>query len=335
MIKKYKSNEKGIALMAVLWVLVILIALATEFAYSMKMEVNTTRNYKENAESYYLSKAGINLALAELFKAARFHSIHEEHGWVIGNILPVSTETQLPFTTTTQDRNEQKIIIQDFDIVNRTNIELKNGTVTYTIQDENGKISINSANKNTLNKLLEFSGVEDKIEQNTISDSILDWIDADKNHRLNGAEDDYYRKQNPPYFTKNGKIETFDELLKIHGMTKEILYGSKDKVDEDKKYKGIINHLTIYKIPTVNPNTASKEVLDVLFEPEQVNKILKNIYSKGFHSNTLSNFFRIKSTGKITGSSTEHSVEVVVEKSVTDGKPKMVIHYWNDNLLSS
>ena len=335
MIKKYKSNEKGIALMAVLWVLVILIALATEFAYSMKMEVNTTRNYKENAESYYLSKAGINLALAELFKVARFHSIHEEHGWVIGNILPMSTETQLPFTTTTQDRNEQKIIIQDFDIVNRTNIELKNGTVTYTIQDENGKISINSANKNTLNKLLEFSGVEDKIEQNTISDSILDWIDADKNHRLNGAEDDYYRKQNPPYFAKNGKIETFDELLKIHGMTKEILYGSKDKGDEDKKYKGIINHLTIYKIPTVNPNTASKEVLDILYEPEQVNKILKNIYSKGFHSNTLSNFFRIKSTGKITGSSTEHSVEVVVEKSVTDGKPKMVIHYWNDNALGS
>ena len=335
MIKKYKSNEKGIALMAVLWVLVILIALATEFAYSMKMEVNTTRNYKENAESYYLSKAGINLALAELFKVARFHSIHEEHGWVIGNILPMSTETQLPFTTTTQDRNEQKIIIQDFDIVNRTNIELKNGTVTYTIQDENGKISINSANKNTLNKLLEFSGVEDKIEQNTISDSILDWIDADKNHRLNGAEDDYYRKQNPPYFAKNGKIETFDELLKIHGMTKEILYGSTDKGDEDKKYKGIINHLTIYKIPTVNPNTASKEVLDVLFEPEQVNTILKNIYSKGFHSNTLSNFFRIKSTGKITGSSTEHSVEVVVEKSVTDGKPKMVIHYWNDNALGS
>ena len=67
-----------------------------------------------------------------------------------------------------------------------------------------------------------------------------------------------------------------DELLKIRGMTKEILYGSKNKGDEDKKYKGIINHLTIYKIPTVNPNTASKEVLDILYEPEQVNKILKN-----------------------------------------------------------
>ena len=118
-------------------------------------------------------------------------------------------------------------------------------------------------------------------------------------------------------------------------MTKEILYGSANKNDGDKKYKGIVNYLTTYKIPVVNPNTASKEVLDILFEPEQVNKILKNIYSKGFHSNTLSNFFRIKSTGKITGSGTEHSVEAVIEKSITDGKPKMVIHYWNDNAIKS
>ena len=145
--KMLKNNQKGIALMAVLLVLVILIALATEFAYSMKTEVNTTRNYKENAESYYLSKAGINLALAELFKDARFHSIHEEYGWITGNILPAATGTELPPTSVTQDRTEKEKTVQDFDIVNRTNIELQNGTVTYTIQDENGKISINSANK--------------------------------------------------------------------------------------------------------------------------------------------------------------------------------------------
>ena len=102
--KMLKNNQKGIALMAVLWVLVILIALATEFAYSMKTEVNTTRNYKENAESYFLSKAGINLALAELFKDARFHSIHEEYGWITGKILPLATGAKLPSATITQDK---------------------------------------------------------------------------------------------------------------------------------------------------------------------------------------------------------------------------------------
>ena len=82
--KKLNSNQSGIALMIVLWVLVLLMALATEFAFSMKMEVNTTRNYKEDTESYYLAKAGLNLALAELLKDASFHSIHDEYGWITG-----------------------------------------------------------------------------------------------------------------------------------------------------------------------------------------------------------------------------------------------------------
>ncbi|MEK9629113.1 MAG: hypothetical protein VW455_08825 [Nitrospinota bacterium] len=342
---KPDNNQKGIALIAVLWVLVILIALATEFAFSMKMEVNTTRNYKEDTESYYLSKAGLNLALAELFKEARFHSIHEEHGWITGNIKPTGSQTgnqtgaqpQNPATETTEELEGEEEV-QDFDIVNRTDIELENGTITYTIRDENGKISINSADKNTLDKLLEYSGVEDKIERSTISDSILDWIDADKNHRLNGAEDDYYRQQSPPYFAKNGKIETLDELLKVRGITKEILYGSEDEgedeEDDEKQYKGIVNFLTVYKIAAVNPNTASKEVLEILYQPEQVSEILGNISSKGYHSDTLSNFFRITSTGKITDSRTEHTVEAVVEKTVKDGTPQMVIHYWNDNVLN-
>ena len=341
--KKLKDNQRGIALMAVLWVLVLLIALATEFAFSMKMEVNTTRNYKEDTESYYLSKAGLNMAMAELFKEARFHSIHPEHGWIIGNVLTASIANKSTSSPGQEDPDTEESqgqdglgeeeTVQDFDIVNRTDIKLENGSITYTIRDENGKISINSASKNTLDKLLQFSGVEDKIERSTISDSILDWIDTDKNHRLNGAEDDYYRKQNPPYYAKNGPIETIDELLKIRGMTEEILYGSEESDDEDKK-TGIANHLTIYKISTVNPNTASEEVLNILFEAKQASKILINRNTKGFHSNTLSNFFHITSTGKIAGSRTEHTVKAIVEKSISGKKAQMTIHYWNDNVLN-
>lgn len=334
--KKLKNNQKGIALMAVLWVLVILIALATEFAFSMKMEVNTTRNYKEDMESYYLSKAGLNLAMAELFKESLFHSIHEEHGFIVGNAKPVKKETDSPSSAETErESGGAEETGQGFDIVNRTDIELENGTITYEITDENGKISINSADKNTLDKLLKYAGIEEKIERSTISDSILDWIDADKNHRLNGAEDDYYRRQNPPYFAKNGEIETLDELLKIRGMTKEILYGSDDETDEEEKqFKGIVNLLTVYKIPAVNPNTASEEVLNILFTPDQVEEILVNRSLKGYHSNSLSSVFRITSTGKIANSHTEHTIEAVVEKSITGGEAQLVIHYWNDNVLN-
>ena len=256
--------------MAVLWVLVLLIALATEFAFSMKMEVNTTRNYKEDTESYYLSKAGLNMAMAELFKEARFHSIHPEHGWIIGNVLTASiankstssSEQEDPDTEESQrqDGLGEEETVKDFDIVNRTDIKLENGSITYTSRDENGKISVNSASKNTLDKLLQFSGVEDKIERSTISDSILDWIDTDKNHRLNGAEDDYYRTQNPPYYAKNGPIETIDELLKIRGMTEEILYGSEESDDEDKKTDIVTRNSALRVPPAVTRLTVHRRL---------------------------------------------------------------------------
>jgi len=332
--KRLNSNQNGIALMIVLWVLVLLIALATEFAFSMKMEVNTTRNYKEDTESYYLAKAGINLAVAELLKKARFHSIHEEHGWIMGKEVPVPGVDSNPSDSATSDSTageEEEAL--EFDIVNRTDIELESGTITYTIQDENGKISINSSSKLVLNKLLAYSGVKEKLKQDTISDSILDWIDGDKNHRLNGAEDDYYRTQRPPYYAKNGKIETLGELLKIRGITEEILYGSTEESEEDKEYKGIAQFLTVYKYPSVNPNTASEEVLNIIYSPEQAAVILNNRTSKGYHSNSLSTLFRVTATGKIQGSRTEHTLEAVFEKTGTGDKVNMVTHYWNDNVL--
>jgi general secretion pathway protein K len=326
MMKRLKSNQNGIALMIVLWVLVLLIALATEFAFSMKMEVNTTRNYKEDTESYYLAKAGINLALAELIKNVRFHSIHEEHGWIMGKAVPVAGANSTPGQESADPEEE----VQEFDIVKRTDIELENGTITYTIRDENGKISINSASKDTLNKLLAYSGVSEKLAQDTISDSILDWVDTNKNHRLNGAEDDYYRTQNPPYYAKNGKIETLNELLKIRGITKEILYGSEE---EDGEYKGIAQFLTVYKYSSVNPNTASEEVLNIINTPEQTAEILSNRAEKGYHSNSLSTLFRVTATGKMQGSRTEHTLEAVFERTGTGENTHMVTHYWNDNVL--
>jgi general secretion pathway protein K len=330
--KRLNSNQNGIAMMIVLWVLVLLIALATEFAFSMKMEVNTTRNYKEDSEGYFLAKAGLNLALAELIKDVSFHSIHDEHGWITGKLASKEEQSSNPGKAPKTEEPEEEAA-QEYNIVNRTDIELENGTITYTIRDENGRIPVNSTNKNVLNKLLAYSGVSEKVNQDIISDSILDWIDTNKNHRLNGAENDYYRTQSPPYYAKNGKIETIDELLKIRGITEEILYGSSDVDEDDKDYKGIAQFLTVYEVKSINPNTASEEILSILYTPEQVTEILKNRASKGYHSNSLSTLFRVTATGKIQGSRTEHTLEAVFEKTGSGDNKKMVTHFWNDNVL--
>ncbi len=321
-----ENNQNGLAMMVVLWVLVLLMALATEFAYSMKTEVNTTRNHKEDIEAYQLARAGITLAQAEILKPARFHSIHPEHGWISGQSKAPANPAGQPARFSQQDKKESP---PDYVPIPRTDLPLGNGRLSYTIRDENSKIGINNAPRSVLIKALERAGVEIGEERDTIADSILDWIDADSNHRINGAEDDHYQGLTPPYSCKNAPIESMDELLKVRGMTEEILNGS--ETDDEDARPGLRALFTPYAVPAVNPNTADPAVLSILYNESQVEEILRLREEKGYYNDTVSSHFRIEATGHIDGSRTRHSIAAVILKSGTREKPVLLTQYWNDN----
>lgn len=344
--RRPEKNQNGIAMMVVLWVLVLLIALATEFAFSMKMEVNTTRNFKEDIESYYLSKAGIALAMAEIIKPARFHSIHPDHGWISGK--PQAPKKDSIENNETGDnrknRNFAGIVPVDesedskekekeYQVIEREKIPFGNGEITYTITDENGKIAINKASRGVLLKVMKYAGVELGVERDIIVDSILDWIDQDSHHRINGAEEEYYKNEGLPYTAKNGRIEILTELLKIRGMTEEIFYGPRGNENGALKYKGLEKILTVYDASPVNPNTASPEVLSVLFEQTQVQEILQSRKEKGYYNDTTSTHFRIYSTGSFSDGGTRHTISVVLEKPKAVQGSGLLTHYWNDNFI--
>jgi len=58
-----------------------------------------------------------------------------------------------------------------------------------------------------------------------IADCILDWLDADAEDRENGAEADFYAALDPPYAPRNGLPQSFEELLLVNGVTRELLFG--------------------------------------------------------------------------------------------------------------
>lgn len=335
-------------MMVVLWVLVLLMALATEFAFSMKMEVNTTRNFKEDIESYHLAKAGIALAMSEILTPARFHSVHPEHGWIYGKPLPSekNSDTKDPqtkgaklkefeiqkfeiFNPDARGGGEKAEDVKEYEVVTRQEVPFGNGTISYSITDENSKISINTASRGVLIKVLEFSGVEVGEERDIIADSILDWIDQDSNHRINGAENDYYQDQDPPYNAKNGMLESLEELLKVRGMTKELFFGSSE--GETKKHIGLEQIFTVYDATPVNPNTASPEVLSILFGKKEIDEILRLKSEKGYYNETTSTHFRIRSTGKLGASKTRHTISAVMEKPKGAANAGLLTHHWNDN----
>ena len=68
-----------------------------------------------------------------------------------------------------------------------------------------------------------------------LADAILDFIDEDDDIRTYGAESEYYQSLPNPYSAKNGQLSTFEELLKVRGVTPELLFG------EDANRNGLLD----------------------------------------------------------------------------------------------
>lgn len=80
--------------------------------------------------------------------------------------------------------------------------------------------------------------------------AILDWLDSDQETRFpNGAEDDYYLQQKPPYRTGDRRFDEASELLRVRGITPEI-------------YAKLQPYVTVLAQATpINVNTAPPPVL--------------------------------------------------------------------------
>jgi DNA uptake protein ComE-like DNA-binding protein len=332
-----KNNENGIALILVLWVMVLLIALGTEFALSMKTEINTTRNFKEDAETYYLAKAGMNLAKAEILSDAQFHSWTEEKGYIFGPVISGNNEDGNKASTKVQPQTQQEEELEAPEPPQRTELTLGKGFIHYSIRDENGKININTASRDVLIKVLAANGLLLGSDRDTIVDSILDWIDKNDQHRVNGAESDYYQGLSPAYSAKNGPLDSLEELLQVRGVTPELFYGSEEYQSQEssgaENAPGLARIFTVQKVSQFNPNTAERVVLEIMYPENQVNEILAKKEERGWYNQSKSTHFKIEATGTLEHSPTQHTVVAIIEKQKTGDKATLLTRYWNDNLI--
>ena len=331
--------EEGIALMMTLWIMVLLFAIATEFTHATRTEINTTKNFKEEIESYYFAQAGINLAITEILQDAKFHTLDEEGEIVFG---------RKSFKENLQDTENSAVTEGEVDISDRTNvvnlissenrkeIKLGKGRFSYSIKDINGKLNLNIIPRDTIIKILEQSGIEAGSLRDTIADSILDWRDKDDLHRFNGAEDEYYLTLSPPYECKNDFFDSVEELILVKGMTEEILYGTENTQKNKKsgqRFLGIYDMLTVQNIEFINPNTADEKLLEILFSPDEAEAILLSRMQNGKYDNSKSSHFIVESTGFLNDSSIKRTIKATFEK-IGFGRPSFILtRYWNDNKI--
>lgn len=322
-------NERGVALLLIMWVLFLLSVISAEFAFSMRTDFTVTLNFKEEMEAYYLARAGINQAIAKI--------LHQK--------------------MLTDQRNRLKNLSLDEEYMDDSYQtpdwakNMGNGTFAYELTDEQGKININSLRKNNsldrkiIRCLLEnAAGVEDESTQNTIIDSIIDWMDTDDLYKTSGAEEDYYQGLSPPYHCKNGPFDTVEELLLVQGVTQEILFGNKTTdPEEEKQYPGIGRYLTVWTSGKFDIKTAKLLPIscklgedaaenegnrrqDLLDEEDDIGGPRKEEIPP-------SPFWTIKATGYSRNQSSKRTIMATITLTGKKNIPTVKFLYWDDNYM--
>ncbi len=139
------------------------------------------------------------------------------------------------------------------------------GEIQLNIDFENGRRNIKTMTREDWRMLFDQAGIPNT-KWDSMLDCLDDWQDEGDLHLGNGAESDdpFYEKRN--YECKNAPVDTVDELLLIKNWGEEVLYGTPPDEEEntDDPITGIAQYLTVWGDGKVNPNCASRNILETL-----------------------------------------------------------------------
>ncbi len=173
------SCQAGLALVAVLWVLVLLSLLAANLSQGSRSNARLAQNLVAATQGKYASEAGMQWALWSLQQAP-------DEQWLA-------------------DGSVQLLQLDDI-------------AVRVALQDESGKVDLNAAPVELLSGLFVAAEL-DGASADALADAIMDWRDDDDLRRLNGAEDDDYLAAGREDGAKDAPFDKVEELQLVLGMT--------------------------------------------------------------------------------------------------------------------
>ncbi len=177
------QKQQGVALIIVLWISVLLAVISGSYVLLSRTEMLQARYLLDSTRALYFAEAGIHRAAYEL---------------------------RNPDIETRWEGNGRTYFMEFMD----ANIEIQ-------IEDETGKIDLNSADEQLLNGLFSSINIEEQQALELVG-AILDWRDPDDLLNLNGAEDSDYDSAGYSYGAKDAPFDTVEELQQVMGMSYEI-----------------------------------------------------------------------------------------------------------------
>jgi type II secretory pathway component PulK len=251
------GDKKGLALVAVLWIVAVLIILAAATGQTSRLDTKICRGVRtEQLRCKWSCRAGIEKAIA-----------------ILNEDKELGTSDSL---TDLWSQNEEDL----------SNIMLERCRFDVRVVDETSKLNVNTATKEQLMGLWYMT--------EEIAAAIIDWRDQNEDQEAGGVERGYYENMPFGYKIRNGPFRTIRELLLVKDVTPELFYGEDTNFNgqldynerdgdisppaddkDDELDEGWIAHLTCYSSggnvsgsgqtsAKVNVNTAPYRVLAAL-----------------------------------------------------------------------
>ena len=193
--------------------------------------------------------------------------------------------------------------------------------VRHGLEDESTKLNLNvllildqqlAGSGRTL--LMALPGMTEDV-----ADAILDWLDTDDTPREFGAEIETYSGMDPPYGTKNGSVDTVEELLLVRGVTPQLLFGAdinrngqldQHEMNEELNggastdpaaFRGWSSYLTLYSVEwNINPEGQPKVYLNTA----DLNKLVEDLSAANFPEEWVTFIVAYRQAGPTTGGAT-------------------------------
>lgn len=179
------GGKKGLVLVAVLWVVVVLMAIVAVVGRKARIDTMVSMTRMETTRCRWACRAGMEKAIG---------------------ILNEDTKESDGLTDTWSEND-----------VEFNDVPLEGCYFSVQVIDESSKLNINSATKEQLLWL------PNMVEE--IADAIIDWRDANDTTSGVGVEGGYYENMPYRYRIRNGPFKTIRELMLVKGVTAELLYG--------------------------------------------------------------------------------------------------------------
>lgn len=296
-----RAGDRGIALIAVLWLVLLLSVIAGSLLMLTRTELGLSRNLVLAAQARALAEGGVHIAaqvLLDADPAMRWVADGRSYG-----------------------------------------IEMEAGNLTVAAQEVSGLIDVNAAAPELLAGLFQAVGIDEE-EAIILADRVADWRDPDDDRRPNGAEAGDYETDGPEIRVGNAPFLTPDEIQRVPGVTTDLWRRIAPAVTVYSRRAGVspatAPRLVLIAVPGIDDATADEiiaareeTVNDATLGPSAGAVSLASLIpasARRYTTGGKANLFAIRSRAALTGGG-EYVQQAVIELTARSNPPWR-IHAW-------